>query len=329
MDELERLGVFDRSHLLLVSPTGTVWVDQTMIEAAEFLARGDLATACIQYGRGPSFLELQKVHLGRAQFRGLLWGVKMRLAAMAPEDRPRVLVFGESLGAWSSSDVIMYQGSSGFDHYGIDRALWFGLPGLAKWSKTGMRQGKGDLVSAGTVGAFDSFEEFERLSSEDRSKKRAVVVDHDNDPIAQVSFRWAVKRPPWLNGAERGPAGCRRPWTGPPDHLRPDPAVDANNAMRVIPGEFKSFGHDYRADTADFVPAAYDLPAVTDEQKASVLDALLRMEVDRGERIKNATPQPGVVAAERARRTRRRTAGLDPAEPAIRRTPGHAPADVQ
>ena len=61
-------------------------------------------------------------------------------------------MFGESLGAWSSSDVMMYQGSSGFDHYGIDRALWFGLPGLAKWSKTGMRQGDGDLVSAGTVG---------------------------------------------------------------------------------------------------------------------------------------------------------------------------------
>lgn len=35
MDELERLGAFERSHLLLVSPTGTGWVDQTMIEAAE------------------------------------------------------------------------------------------------------------------------------------------------------------------------------------------------------------------------------------------------------------------------------------------------------
>ena len=40
MDELERLGAFDRSHLLLVSPTGTGWVDQTMIEAAEFLTKG-------------------------------------------------------------------------------------------------------------------------------------------------------------------------------------------------------------------------------------------------------------------------------------------------
>jgi uncharacterized membrane protein len=46
--ELERAGAFSRSVLLRVSPTGTGWVDQTMIEAAEFLTRGDIATCCIQ-----------------------------------------------------------------------------------------------------------------------------------------------------------------------------------------------------------------------------------------------------------------------------------------
>ena len=47
--ELERAGAFDRSVLLLISPTGTGWVDHTLIEAAEFLTRGDIATCCIQY----------------------------------------------------------------------------------------------------------------------------------------------------------------------------------------------------------------------------------------------------------------------------------------
>jgi hypothetical protein len=72
--ELARTGAFDRSHLLLVSPTGTGWVHHTMIEAAEFLTRGDIATCCIQYARYPSFLSVQKVALGRGQFRLLLWG---------------------------------------------------------------------------------------------------------------------------------------------------------------------------------------------------------------------------------------------------------------
>jgi hypothetical protein len=47
-------------------------------------------------------------------------------------------------------------------------------------------------------------------------------------------------------------------------------AVDAMNAMRTVPGEFKSFGHDYRADTARFARAALGLPAVTDEQMQAV-----------------------------------------------------------
>ena len=97
----------------------------------------------------------------------------------------------------------MHRGITGFDHYSIDRALWFGLPGLAKWSKTGMRQGSGALVPPGPVRAFDNFAQYEPLTEEERDWLRAVV-DHDDDPIAQMALRWAVKRPPWLDGEERG-----------------------------------------------------------------------------------------------------------------------------
>lgn len=73
LEELERTGAFDRDYLLLVSPTGTGWVDQTMIESAELFTRGNIASCCIQYGKYPSFLSLQKVALGRAQ---LLWTIE-------------------------------------------------------------------------------------------------------------------------------------------------------------------------------------------------------------------------------------------------------------
>jgi hypothetical protein len=331
LDELDRLGAFERSHLLLVCPTGTGWVDQTMIESTELLTRGDIATACIQYGRGPSFLEVQKVHLGRTQFRGLLWGVKMRLEGMPEEKRPKVYVFGESLGSWSSSDVVMHQGIAGFDHYGIDRALWCGLVGFAKWSKTGMRQGSGDLVPPGTVEAFDNFGEYQALSEKERDQLRAVIVDHDNDPIAQMSLRWAVKRPPWLTGEARGrnvPEGM----TWVPLITFVQIMVDAMNAMRVVPGHFKSFGHDYRADMAPFVHAAYRLAPVTDVQMKSVVDTLRQLELERGERIKTAKTDAknGGVATKRTKRPwlRDRTM-LDLDEPAIEITPGDAPAELQ
>ena len=101
LEELDRTGAFDRSYLLLVSPTGTGWVDHTVIEAAELMTRGDIATCCIQYARSPSFLAVQQVALGRAQFRLLLWGIRERLRERPAEKRPKVLVFGESLGAWT------------------------------------------------------------------------------------------------------------------------------------------------------------------------------------------------------------------------------------
>jgi uncharacterized membrane protein len=334
LEELSRLGAFDRKYLLLFSPTGTGWVDQTMIESAEIFARGDIATVCIQYGRSPSFLAVQKVALGRQQFRQLLWGINQRLAERPPEMCPKILVFGESLGAWSSSDVVMHQGIEGFDHYGIDKALWFGLPGLAKWSKTGMRDGSSDLVPEGTVGAFDRFEELAELSEGELDTMRAVVLDHDNDPIAQVAFRLAVKQPQWLDPAE--PKGRNVPegmeWV--PMLTFVQVAVDAMNAMRVVPGEFKSFGHDYRGDTARFVHTAYRFDPVTEEQMEKVDETLKQLELERGERIKSAKELAADMADDAPSRTRgpkylRDRKPTDPEGEPIEATPGEAGADYQ
>lgn len=294
LTELERTGAFDREYLLLVSPTGTGWIDHTMIESAELFTRGNIATCCIQYGRFPSFLSLQKVSLGRRQFRLLLYGIRARLYERPPEKRPKVLVFGESLGAWASSDVIMYQGIGGFDHYGIDRALWVGLPGLAKWSRNGMAQGSSDLIPEGTVGVFDHPDEIESLTDEQLDRLRAIILSHDNDPIAALSPDLALKEPDWLKKQPRG--------RGVPGSMRWIPIVtmlqtmiDAANAMVTVPGEFLSFGHDYRADMARMVHAAYRLPPVTDEQLARVDQTLRDLELERAGRIKAAdadTPPP-------------------------------------
>jgi uncharacterized membrane protein len=293
--ELDRTGAFDRSHLLLVSPTGTGWVDQTMIETAEFLTRGDLATCCVQYGRYPSFLSVQKVALGQGQFRLLLWGIKQRLTERPPERRPKVLVFGESLGAWTSSDVVMFQGIEGLDHYGIDRALWVGLPWLAKWSRSGMSRGSSTLVPEGTVGVFDRHQQLAELTDAQRARLRAVILSHDNDPIAVMGPDLLVQRPRWLADGQRG--------RGVPEqmHWRPlvtfiQTAMDAANAMVSVPGEFGSFGHDYRADMVRFVRDAYALPAASDTQLSRIEETLRSLELERAARIKARDPQAAPTA---------------------------------
>jgi len=303
LDELERTGAFDRDYLLLVSPTGTGWIDQTMIESAELFTRGNIASVCIQYGKFPSFLSLQKVALGRSQFRLLLWGIKQRLNGRPPEKRPKVLVFGESLGAWTSSDVVMHNGMAGFDHYGIDKALWAGLPWMAKWSKSGMGRGSSGLVPSGTVGVFDQPEQLADLPQEERSALRAVILSHDNDPIAVMGPDLLIREPAWLRG-DRG--------RGVPDDMTWTPIVtgiqvmiDAANAMVTVPGHFGSFGHDYRKDMARMVYFGLDLPSSTEEQVVAVEEALVALEIDRAERIKAAkeehapAPPSRVIEGER------------------------------
>jgi uncharacterized membrane protein len=265
-----------------------------------------------------------------------LWGVRQRLLAIPPERRPKVLVFGESLGAWTSSDVVMYQGIEGFDHYGIDRALWFGLPGMSKWSRTGMARGSSDLVPEGTVRVFDRHEQYAALDEAARDRLRAVIVTHDNDPIGTVSPDLFVKRPAWL-GQSRG--------RGVPEGMQWVPlitawqvAIDAMNAMVTVPGKFGSYGHDYRGDTVRFVHDAYRLPPVSDEQLERVQATLVKLELERAERIKAEHEQAAPPApAQRADGERaaggvplrvKRTRGAPWLRSLLRRR-GQAPADIQ
>jgi hypothetical protein len=62
--------------------------------------------------------------------------------------------------------------------------------------------------------------------------------------------------------------------------------MDAMNAMLLTPGEFASFGHDYRADMAAFVRDAYGLPAASDEQLERIEQVLRSLELERTERIR-------------------------------------------
>jgi hypothetical protein len=62
--------------------------------------------------------------------------------------------------------------------------------------------------------------------------------------------------------------------------------MDAMNAMLKVPGEFTSFGHDYRADMAGFVGDAYRLPHATAPQLAGIEQTLRTLELERAERIK-------------------------------------------
>jgi uncharacterized membrane protein len=54
------------------------------------------------------------------------------------------------------------------------------------------------LVPQGTVAVFDRHEQLQALSDDERARLRAVIVSHDNDPIAVLGPELLIRRPGWL-----------------------------------------------------------------------------------------------------------------------------------
>jgi uncharacterized membrane protein len=277
--ELRRTGAFDRSLLMVISPTGTGYVNYVAVESTAYLTRGDLASVTVQYSLRPSALSLDRVAEGRHHFRMLVDAIHDTLAERPPERRPRVVLFGESLGAWTSQDAFAHRGTQELLNAGIDRALWIGTPYMSKWKQEVLGGDRPD-VDPSLVGRFNDFGELEALGPEARRKLRYVMITHANDAVGHFGLDLLVRAPDWL-----GPAATRaatvpgaQQWRSPTTFVQT--LVDMKNAANVIPGQFEATGHDYRADLARFIREVYALPA-SDDQLAAVETALRAAELER------------------------------------------------
>jgi uncharacterized membrane protein len=279
LEELERTGAFDRELLMVISPTGTGYVNYVAVETAAYLTRGNIASVTMQYSLRPSPLSLDRVAEGRRHYRMLIDAIHNRLRERPPDKRPRVVLFGESLGAWTSQDAFAHRGTQGLVDAGVDRALWIGTPYMSKWKQQVLDDDRPD-VDRGMVGRFNDFGELEALDPEARRKLRFVMITHDNDAVGHFGLHLLARAPDWLGPAETSAAtvpGAEQ-WRSPTTFIQT--LVDMKNAANVIPGQFEAKGHDYRADLARFIREVYQLPA-TDTQLAAVEQALRAAELER------------------------------------------------
>jgi uncharacterized membrane protein len=273
MEDLARLGAFDRSVLCVASPTGSGYVNYVAVETLEYLTRGDCATVALQYSLRPSVLSLDRVAMGREQNRALLHALAWRLRGIPPDRRPRLVCFGESLGAHTLQDAFLYEGVSGLHRVGMDRALFIGTPAQSKWAKRWRLDPK-RADPDGELAEIASYQEWLALSESQRARCRYVLLSHHEDPITRFEPALAVQQPDWL-----GPAADRAPGVPVLEFWYPLTTfvltlVDVKNAMDVTPGIFAARGHDYRADLARMVSVAYGLPA--EERELLAIERALR-----------------------------------------------------
>jgi uncharacterized membrane protein len=276
MEDLDRLGAFERSVLCVASPTGSGYVNYVAIETLEYLTRGDCATVALQYSLRPSFLSLDRVGMGREQNRALLHALEWRLQGLPESHRPRLVGFGESLGAHTMQDAFLHEGTSGLHGVGMDRALFLGTPAESQWARK-WRLDPARTDPDGEVAEVASYAEWLALPAGDRARRRYVLLSHHEDPITRFEPALLVQEPGWLGQPAGRPPGVSHLACWYPVTTFVLTLVDVKNAMSVTPGAFFARGHDYRADLARMVSEAYGLPA-GDEELLAIEHALRRRE---------------------------------------------------
>ena len=103
LEELKRLGGFDRKVLIVTSPTGTGWMDPGSHDPVEYMHDGDIATVSTQYSfLNSPFALVFETRTGLDQATATLAAIHDYWKTLPEDSRPRFYVHGLSLGAWSS-----------------------------------------------------------------------------------------------------------------------------------------------------------------------------------------------------------------------------------
>jgi uncharacterized membrane protein len=203
VDDLERAGGFERAYLLVVTTTGSGWVVPSSVEAFEYMTGGDSAIVAMQYSYLPSWISyLVDQQRAREAGRELYDAVYERWSALPIDDRPQLLVFGESLGSFGAETAF----SGEFDLANrTDGALLVGPPSF----NTLYREFTDDRESGtpevepiyrdGRIVRFtNNVQEELPPESEPWTRTRVLYILHPSDPIVWWSPSLLFNRPSWI-----------------------------------------------------------------------------------------------------------------------------------
>jgi uncharacterized membrane protein len=99
--ELEREGGLKRKVIAVATTTGTGWINAAEADSLEYMYNGDTAIVSMQYSFLPSWLSfLVDKENARQAGQALFEAVDRRVRALPEAQRPKIVVFGESLGSF-------------------------------------------------------------------------------------------------------------------------------------------------------------------------------------------------------------------------------------
>ncbi len=208
LDELIRIGAFDRANLVIVTPTGTGWIDPESQPALEYLLHGDVASVSVQYSYLASWLALlvdpgYGIDTARAVF-AKVYGHWQNLPR---ETRPKLYLHGLSLGSFNSDlshDLFQVIG----DPY--QGAFWTGPPFPSRtWTSVTRQRNPGSPAwlpefRDGSVIRFTS--QTNRLSDAAApwGPYRIIYLQYASDAVTFFDPNALWRKPDWMQ-APLGP----------------------------------------------------------------------------------------------------------------------------
>ena len=207
LNELKRVGGFDRSVLVVATPTGTGWLDDSAVDTIEYLHGGDTAIVSMQYSYLPSWLTiLVEPDLSREAAHGLFDEVYNYWTSIPRDSRPKLYLFGLSLGALGCEEAADLK--TVFEDP-IQGAVWSGPPFPSRqWAEITRNRNQG------TPSWLPEYRDSSmlRFTGQKNALKngrrwgpiRNVYIQYASDPMTFFSPDLLFQRPDWLIG-ERGP----------------------------------------------------------------------------------------------------------------------------
>lgn len=247
--ELERTGGLDRKLVAVATTTGTGWINEAEAGALEYMLNGDTAIVSMQYSYLPSWLSfLVDKENARQAGQALFEAVDELVRARPANKRPKLVVFGESLGSFggeapflSLNNLIARTDGALFSGPTFNNTIWTDLTnnrdaGSPEWLP---------IFDNGENARFVAEPQNLGRPSDPWGKPRVVYLQHASDPIAWWNPELSFTRPDWLAEPRGYDVSPRMEWIPIVTFLQ----VSADMAVAVdVPD---GHGHVYIRDVAN------------------------------------------------------------------------------
>lgn len=262
--ELERTGGLERAVVAVATTTGTGWVNEAHASALEYLFNGNTAIVSMQYSFLPSWLSfLVDKENARQAGQALFEAVDERVRKLPESKRPKIVVFGESLGSFGGeapfmnlNNVLARTDGAVFSGPTFQNTIWTDL--------TATRDpGSPEVLPIYHDGSHVRFVSRPGdLARPDApwSTPRVVYLQHASDPIAWWNPNLLFKKPDWLEEPRGYDVLPEVNWKPVVTFLQ----VSADMAVAInVPA---GHGHSYQDNIANAWAAVLQRPGWTAEK---------------------------------------------------------------